>query len=176
MSDFRKGPKPRRVRHRPTEESSLTTNLSISKLRPTDFSLRLRTQSHQSHYPSSGPRRPRTSSHKGAVMSEEIATARSAKAGGGTARGWRSELELCALTQPDLRVSPRNNAVEGRVHSSTPPAVGPCVRRNLISCRPKPHKNETGLPNHNPKPTPAWLSGGAIAPRTAWCRTDARQR
>ena len=33
--------------------------------------------------------------------------------------GWRSELGLCALTQPGLRVlCPWNNAAEGRDHSS----------------------------------------------------------
>ena len=32
-------------------------------------------------------------------------------------------------------------------------------RRNFIPRRPKPHQNLTGLPSHNPKPTPAWLSG-----------------
>ena len=48
----------------------------------------------------------------------------------------------------------------------TPPAVGPCFRRHLISCRPKLRQNETWLPNHNPKPTPAWL-GGAMRRRGA---------
>ena len=47
-------------------------------------------------------------------------------------------------------------------HATPPPAVGPCFRRDLIPCRPKLRQNETGLPNHNAKPTPAWLSG-AIA-------------
>ena len=42
----------------------------------------------------------------------------------------------------------------------TPPAVGPCFRRNFIPGRPNFAKKQTGLPNHNPKPTPAWLGGG----------------
>ena len=44
--------------------------------------------------------------------------------------------------------------------SRTPPAVGPWFRRNFISRCPKLQQNQTGLPNHNPKPTPAWLGGG----------------
>ena len=43
--------------------------------------------------------------------------------------------------------------------TQTPPPVGPCFRRNSVSCRPKLQQNQTGLPNHNPKPTPAWLGG-----------------
>ena len=46
--------------------------------------------------------------------------------------------------------------------NKTPPAVGPCVRRNFISCGSYLDQSQTGLPNRNPKPTPAWLSG-AIA-------------
>ena len=41
----------------------------------------------------------------------------------------------------------------------TPPAVGPWCRRNFIPRRPNFRKNQTGLPDPNPKPTPAWLSG-----------------
>ena len=48
---------------------------------------------------------------------------------------------------------------EIRLRSGTPPPVGPCFRRKLISCRPKLQQNQTGLPNHSPKPTPAWLGG-----------------
>ena len=44
----------------------------------------------------------------------------------------------------------------------TPPDVGPWCRRNFIPRRPNFRKNQTGLPDPNPKPTPAWL-GGAIA-------------
>ena len=44
--------------------------------------------------------------------------------------------------------------------STPPPAVGPWCRRNFISRCPKLQQNQTGLPNHNPKPTPAWLGGG----------------
>ena len=40
-----------------------------------------------------------------------------------------------------------------------PPAVGPCFRRNLVSCGYGRGQNQTGLPNRNSKPTPAWLSG-----------------
>ena len=45
---------------------------------------------------------------------------------------------------------------------ATPPAVGPWCRRNFIPRRPNFRKKQTGLPDPNPKPTPAWL-GGAIA-------------
>ena len=41
----------------------------------------------------------------------------------------------------------------------TPQDVGPCFRRNFIPRRPNLGKNQPGLPNHNPKPTPAWLGG-----------------
>ena len=42
----------------------------------------------------------------------------------------------------------------------TPPPVGPWFRRNFISRCPILRQNQTGLPSHNPKPTPAWLGGG----------------
>ena len=42
---------------------------------------------------------------------------------------------------------------------STPQDVGPCFRRNFIPRRPNLGKNQPGLPNPNPKPTPAWLGG-----------------
>ena len=45
---------------------------------------------------------------------------------------------------------------------TTPPDVGPWCRRNFIPRRPNFRKKQTGLPDPNPKPTPAWL-GGAIA-------------
>ena len=51
----------------------------------------------------------------------------------------------------------------GKCAVTTPPLVGPCFRLNLISWRPKPQQNQTGLPNHNLKPTPAWLGGGGAA-------------
>ena len=38
---------------------------------------------------------------------------------------------------------------------STPPAVGPWCRQNFIPRRPNLGKNQTGLPNRNPKPPPA---------------------
>ena len=41
-----------------------------------------------------------------------------------------------------------------------PPAVGPCFRRNLVSCRPKLQQKKTRLPDPNPKPPPGWV----------WCR------
>ena len=42
------------------------------------------------------------------------------------------------------------------VASVTPQDVGPCFRRNFIPRRPNLGKNQPGLPNPNPKPTPAW--------------------
>ena len=48
---------------------------------------------------------------------------------------------------------------EGKPLVGTPQDVGPCFRRNFIPRRPNLGKNQPGLPNHNPKPTPAWLGG-----------------
>ena len=45
---------------------------------------------------------------------------------------------------------------------ATTPDVGPWCRRDFIPRRPNFRNNQTGLPDPNPKPTPAWL-GGAIA-------------
>jgi len=45
---------------------------------------------------------------------------------------------------------------DGR-HGGTPPDVGPWCRSNFIPHRPNFRQNETGLPDPNPKPTPAWL-------------------
>ena len=42
---------------------------------------------------------------------------------------------------------------------STAGALGPGFRRNLVSCGYGRGQNQTGLPNRNPKPIPAWLSG-----------------
>ena len=50
--------------------------------------------------------------------------------------------------------------VIARDRRTTPPAVGPWFRRNFISRCPKLQQNQTGFPNHNPKPTLAWLGGG----------------
>ena len=64
----------------------------------------------------------------------------------------------CATLAPPLR----HPCATPAPHLAHTPASRPCFRRNLISCRSKLRENQTGLPNHNPKPTPAWL-GGAIA-------------
>ena len=40
-----------------------------------------------------------------------------------------------------------------------PPDVGPGCRRNFIPRRSNLDQNQTGLPDPNPKPTPAWLGG-----------------
>ena len=45
------------------------------------------------------------------------------------------------------------------INQGTPPPVGPWCRRNFIPRRPNSAKNQTGLPDPNPKPTPAWLGG-----------------
>ena len=65
----------------------------------------------------------RTPSHKGAATSDEIATARGAQAWGKAAGGWRSELELCALTaRPSGAVVPGTTRRKGAttVHDTAP--------------------------------------------------------
>ena len=57
---------------------------------------------------------------------------------------------------------------------NTPQDVGPCFHRNLILCRPILEQNQTGLPDPNLKPTPAWLGGWvrwrrAITKKHAFC-------
>ena len=48
---------------------------------------------------------------------------------------------------------------KNRAKRHRPPPVGPCFRRNFISCGVGSGQNQTGLPGPNPKPNPAWLGG-----------------
>ena len=64
---------------------------------------------------------------------------------------------IAALEEPKNR---RNSAQKAPYMDT--PASGPCFRRNFISCGYGRGQNQTGLPNHNSKPIPAWL-GGTIA-------------
>ena len=82
---------------------------------------------------------------------------------------------VCALGLMRVRPRPESNDVDtargaavARAVTSianrgaTPPAVDPCFRRNFICRGFDIGQSRPWLPNHNPKPPPAWL-GGTIA-------------
>ena len=88
---------------------------------------------------------------------------------GGQSATWFS-LKAATLTGRATRAPPEDrSSIRGYlvVMSQTP-----WGRRNSISCRAKLRQHETGLPNHNPEPTPAWL-GGAMPRRHATTKNSA---
>ena len=75
------------------------------------------------------------------------------------ARGVPEQHDGRLVANTDCHETPQNTTI--RLFLTLPP-VGPCFRRNFFSCGYGRGQNQTGLPNHDPKLTPAWL-GGAIA-------------